>query len=136
MMHSGKLKRHFSHCRVGRLLQHQLIAYRILMRSPDTTLIAVHEGKYYKRPDGLAIGPGCFTRGLEYSTGKKAIVIGKPNPYFFRSAIPDSVRPEECCMIGDVSNLIIKQNVMVILIGRKSINRISMMTYVVLKTLA
>lgn len=24
----------------------------------DSKLIAVHEGKYYKRGDGLAIGPG------------------------------------------------------------------------------
>lgn len=36
----------------------------------DSKLIAVHEGKYYKRGDGLAIGPGFFTRGLEYATGK------------------------------------------------------------------
>lgn len=70
----------------------------------DSKLIAVHEGKYYKRGDGLAIGPGCFTRGLEYSTGKTATVIGKPNPYFFNSAIPEGIAPHECCMIGDVSS--------------------------------
>lgn len=69
----------------------------------DSKLIAVHEGKYYKRGDGLAVGPGCFTRGLEYSTGKTATVIGKPNPYFFNCAIPDGIEPHECCMIGDVS---------------------------------
>lgn len=66
-------------------------------------MVAVNEGRYHKRTDGLALGPGCFTRGLEYSTGKKAIVIGKPNPYFFNSAIPSGVTPAECCMIGDVS---------------------------------
>lgn len=72
----------------------------------DSKLIAVHEGKYYKRGDGLAIGPGCFTRGLEYSTGKTATVIGKPNPYFFNSAIPNGIAPHECCMIGDVSSIL------------------------------
>lgn len=71
----------------------------------NATLIAVHEAKYYKRSDGLAIGPGCFARGLEYATGKKAVVIGKPNPYFFQCAVPDGVKPEECCMIGDVNML-------------------------------
>lgn len=74
----------------------------VLMKE-DSKLIAVHEGKYFKRNDGLAIGPGCFTRGLEYATGKKAIVIGKPNPYFFNCAIPVGISSHECCMIGDVS---------------------------------
>lgn len=81
--------------------------FRILMKE-NSQLVAVHEGKYYKRADGLAIGPGCFTRGLEYVTGKKATVIGKPNPYFFNSAIPNGLSPSECCMIGDVS----KKNVL------------------------
>lgn len=69
----------------------------------DSELIAVHEGKYFKRTDGLAVGPGCFTRGLEYVSNKTATVIGKPNPYFFKCAIPDGILPHECCMIGDVS---------------------------------
>lgn len=71
----------------------------------DSKLVAVHEGKYFKRSDGLAVGPGCFTRGLEYATGKTATVIGKPNPYFFNCAIPAGLSPQECCMIGDVSRL-------------------------------
>lgn len=48
----------------------------VLMKE-NSKLIAVHEGKYFKRSDGLAVGPGCFTRGLEYATGKTATVIGK-----------------------------------------------------------
>lgn len=74
----------------------------VLMKA-ESKLIAVHEGKYYKRADGLAVGPGFFSHGLEYATSKKAIIIGKPNPYFFNSAIPAGVLPHECCMIGDVS---------------------------------
>lgn len=75
------------------------------MRSKSNLLIAVHEGKYYKRSDGLAVGPGCFTKGLEYATGRKAIVIGKPNRYFFECVMPENVAPAECCMIGDVSRM-------------------------------
>lgn len=82
-----------------------MMNWRVLMKE-DSKLIAVHEGKYYKRGDGLAVGPGCFTRGLEYATGKNAIVIGKPNPYFFNCAIPEGIAPHECCMIGDVSDYI------------------------------
>lgn len=74
-----------------------------ILLNKNHKLIAIHEAKYYKRGDGLAIGPGCFTKGLEFSSGQKAIVIGKPNPYFFEAAIPESgVDVQECCMIGDV----------------------------------
>ncbi|XP_055311141.1 haloacid dehalogenase-like hydrolase domain-containing protein 2 isoform X2 [Sitodiplosis mosellana] len=78
-------------------------AFRVLMKE-NSKLIAVHEGKYFKRGDGLAVGPGCFTRGLEYASGKTATVIGKPNPYFFNCAIPEGISPHECCMIGDDIN--------------------------------
>lgn len=74
----------------------------ILLLNKENKLIAINEGKYYKRKDGLAIGAGFFVKGLEYSTGTKAILIGKPNEYFFRSAIPTNIAVEECIMIGDV----------------------------------
>lgn len=67
-------------------------------------MIAIHEGKYYKtQQSGLALGPGCFVRGLEYAANCKATVVGKPNEYFFRNAVPKDVNMEECVMIGDVS---------------------------------
>lgn len=70
-------------------------------------LIAIHEGKYFKREDGLALGPGCFVKGLEYSSGVQAIVVGKPNKYFFEAAIPKGCFPSECVMIGDVSSYLL-----------------------------
>lgn len=74
---------------------------RILLKGHP--LVAIHEGKYYKTSEGLAVGPGCFTRGLEYAAGTKATIVGKPNPFFFKSALPSDVLPEECVMLGDVS---------------------------------
>lgn len=76
-------------------------AFRILLENKSSQLIAIHQGKYYKRKDGLALGPGCFIKGLEYATSKEAKVIGKPNKYFFESAIPEGVSAQECVMIGD-----------------------------------
>lgn len=72
------------------------------MTNKNHKLIAIHEGKYYKRKDGLALGPGCFVKGMEYSAGTKSVVIGKPNEYFFKSAVTDDIRMDECVMIGDV----------------------------------
>ncbi|XP_022920226.2 haloacid dehalogenase-like hydrolase domain-containing protein 2 [Onthophagus taurus] len=73
-------------------------AFRLLL--DGAPLIAIHAGKYYKRPDGLALGPGCFVKGLEYSAKCTAQVIGKPTEGFFKSAV-DNIQPSECVMIGD-----------------------------------
>lgn len=67
-------------------------------------LIAIHKGRYYSRGDGLALGPGPFVAALEYATGKKATVMGKPEQNFFLSALEGlNCQPKEVVMIGDVS---------------------------------
>lgn len=76
----------------------------ILRSNKKHKLIALNESKYVRRCEGLVLGPGFFVRGLEYSADVQAIVIGKPSEEFFRSAIPPNIKPEECVMIGDVSN--------------------------------
>lgn len=73
--------------------------YRLLLNG--ASLIAIHEGRYYKRPDGLALGPGPFIKGLEYSSNVKAEVVGKPTIEFFKAALGD-VDPAQAVMIGDV----------------------------------
>jgi ribonucleotide monophosphatase NagD (HAD superfamily) len=65
-------------------------------------LIAIHCGRYYKRSDGLALGPGPFVRALEYASGCHSEVVGKPSPTFFQSALGDT-DPAYAVMIGDVS---------------------------------
>lgn len=65
-------------------------------------LIAIHEGKYYRRGDGIALGPGLFIKGLEYVATTKALLVGKPNAKFYEGAIPEGISKEECVMIGDV----------------------------------
>jgi ribonucleotide monophosphatase NagD (HAD superfamily) len=53
-------------------------------------LIALHEAKYFAVKDGLlSIGPGAFVKGLEYSSGTKATIIGKPSASFFQCALDD-----------------------------------------------
>ncbi|XP_015281308.1 PREDICTED: haloacid dehalogenase-like hydrolase domain-containing protein 2 [Gekko japonicus] len=65
-------------------------------------LIAVHKARYYKRKDGLALGPGPFVTGLEYATDTQATVVGKPERTFFLEALRGtSCAPEEAVMIGD-----------------------------------
>lgn len=73
-------------------------AFRLLL--DGAALIAIHEGRYYKRPDGLALGPGAFVKGLEYSSNVNAKVVGKPTKEFFKAALGD-VDPAQAVMIGD-----------------------------------
>ena len=74
---------------------------RVLLK-PKTQLVAIHQARYFKRKDGLALGPGAFIKGLEFSAGVQALVVGKPSADFFRAAL-DGVEPEAAVMIGDVS---------------------------------
>ncbi|XP_043272966.1 haloacid dehalogenase-like hydrolase domain-containing protein 2 [Venturia canescens] len=73
-------------------------AFRLLING--ASLVAIHEGRYYKRSDGLALGPGAFIKGLEYSAGVKALVVGKPKEEFFLAALKN-INPQEAIMIGD-----------------------------------
>ncbi|OAD54120.1 Haloacid dehalogenase-like hydrolase domain-containing protein 2 [Eufriesea mexicana] len=73
-------------------------AFRLLL--DGASLIAIHKGRYYKRSDGLALGPGAFIAGLEYSANIKAEVVGKPTAEFFKAAL-GNISPEEAIMIGD-----------------------------------
>lgn len=75
-------------------------AFRLIL--DGAPLIAIHKARYYKRSDGLALGPGAFVTGLEYSTGCKAQVVGKPEASFFHSALQDlGCSPSQAVMIGD-----------------------------------
>jgi len=69
----------------------------------DCQLIAVHKARYYQRTEGLSMGPGPFVEALEYASGKKALVVGKPQLEFFQSVLEDfNCLAEETVMIGDV----------------------------------
>lgn len=43
-------------------------AFRLLKETTDARLVAVHKGRYYKRGDGLALGPGPFVSALQFAT--------------------------------------------------------------------
>ena len=66
-------------------------------------LIAIHKARYFKREDGLALGPGPFATALEYAASSTATIVGKPEHSFFEKALADMrTEPENAVMIGDV----------------------------------
>ncbi|RHX91334.1 TIGR01458 family HAD-type hydrolase [Leptospira yasudae] len=65
-------------------------------------LIALHKGKYWQTEEGLQLDIGAFVAGLEYATGVKAEIIGKPSPAFFNAALKIlSAEASSTILIGD-----------------------------------
>ena len=65
-------------------------------------LVALHRGRYWQVKNELKLDIGAFIAGLEYASGKEAVVIGKPSKSFFQLPLAEmGIKPEEAVMIGD-----------------------------------
>ena len=75
-------------------------AFRLVMGG--ARLVALERDRYWMAADGLSLSAGPFVAALEFATGAKATVIGKPSPDFFLHALRQlGCRAEEAAMIGD-----------------------------------
>lgn len=76
-------------------------AFRILLNGGE--LLAVAKNRYFKDSDGiLSMDAGGFVAALEYASGKKARIIGKPSCDFYHLACQAmGVHPWEAVMVGD-----------------------------------
>lgn len=51
-------------------------------------LITMQKNRYWKTAeDGLLMDAGSFVAAIEYATNKEAVLIGKPSPLYFQSAL-------------------------------------------------
>lgn len=65
-------------------------------------LIAIHKNKFWQTEQGLKLDIGGFIHGLEYASGKQAMIIGKPSADFFQAALDDmQLEAAQVAMIGD-----------------------------------
>ena len=66
-------------------------------------LIAMHKNKYWSPHGELLIDAGAFVKAIEYSSGKEAVLIGKPSLIYFQSALERIGYPanSKFIMIGD-----------------------------------
>ncbi|OPY52532.1 MAG: putative HAD-hydrolase [Methanosaeta sp. PtaU1.Bin112] len=75
-------------------------ALRFILDGAD--ILALEMDRYWNEPQGLVLSTGPFVAALEYATGKKALLMGKPSRNFFELALHDlGIKPEEAAMIGD-----------------------------------
>lgn len=65
-------------------------------------LIAIHKNRFWQTEHGLQMDIGGFIDGLEYASGAKAMIIGKPSKDFFQIALDHmGLQANQAVMIGD-----------------------------------
>jgi HAD superfamily hydrolase (TIGR01458 family) len=75
-------------------------AFRCLMEGAE--LVALQKNRYWHNRGELSLDAGPFVAALEYASGKRALVVGKPEESFFRIALEDmGLEAHEVAMVGD-----------------------------------
>jgi HAD superfamily hydrolase (TIGR01458 family) len=75
-------------------------AFRHLMEGAE--LLALQKNRFWRTEGGLSLDAGPFVAALEYASGKKASVVGKPERDFFQLALEDlGLEAHEVGMVGD-----------------------------------
>ena len=76
-------------------------AFRELVAGADFVALAVNRS--FKDADGLlSLDTGAFVAALEFASGRRPVVLGKPSPDFFLSALADLNCPaSDAVMVGD-----------------------------------
>lgn len=59
-------------------------AFRLVLGG--ARLVAMHRNRWWLTPDGVTIDSGAFVRALEFATGRRALLVGKPAPGIFDAA--------------------------------------------------
>jgi phospholysine phosphohistidine inorganic pyrophosphate phosphatase len=62
-------------------------AFRALMAMQTPLLYSLGKGRYFKEDGHLVLDVGSYTACLEFATGTKSVVVGKPEPTFFQTAL-------------------------------------------------
>lgn len=65
-------------------------------------VVAMHRSTAWNTADGLRIDTGMYLIGMEETSGRKAVAVGKPAPTGFEMAAARlGLEPEAMCMVGD-----------------------------------
>ena len=65
-------------------------------------LVALQKNRYWQKQSGLSLDAGPFVTALEYASGNKATVVGKPERAFFEAALHElGLEASDVAMVGD-----------------------------------
>ena len=78
------------------------VATRALVKN-DAALVTLHANKIYGDSKGeIAPSVGAIVKALEYASGKRGLIMGKPSKDFYRNVLRRlETKPENCLMISD-----------------------------------
>jgi ribonucleotide monophosphatase NagD (HAD superfamily) len=76
------------------------VAFRKILRGAEFLALA-NNRNFLDRDGELSLDLGAFVAALEYASGRRALVLGKPSPLFFAKAVdslgcPRSFRLVRC----------------------------------------
>lgn len=75
-------------------------AFRHLLAGAE--FVTVARNRYWRAAEGFMLDLGAVAAALEYASGRKAALAGKPSPAFFTTALESlGVPPEEAAVVGD-----------------------------------
>ncbi len=75
-------------------------AFRLLLGG--AALVAMHRDPWWMTATGPTIDAGAFIRGLEFATGTRSRLVGKPAAPFFRAGFQSlGLPPRSTAMVGD-----------------------------------
>jgi HAD superfamily hydrolase (TIGR01458 family) len=87
---------------IGNLWSYSLLNQVFNHLMNGAKLIAIHKNRFWQTERGLQMDIGGFVDALEYASGVKAMIIGKPSPDFFQIALDDmQLKSSEVAIIGD-----------------------------------
>ena len=87
---------------IGEAWSYRLLNEAFNCLANGAKLIAIHKNRFWQTEHGLQMDIGGFIAALEYASGVKAMIIGKPSADFFRVALDDmGLTPAEVAIIGD-----------------------------------
>lgn len=87
---------------LDRRLSYEKLDKALRLLRNGALLVGSYGGAVYMSDHGPALSAGPIIKALEYGSGKKAIMIGKPSPRMFRLALQQAhEKPRNAVMIGD-----------------------------------
>ena len=76
------------------------LRYASLALRRGADFLATGRDPTYPQPDGLWPGTGAIVAAVEYATGRQAVIVGKPEPQLFRTAL-DRLGEGRTLVVGD-----------------------------------
>jgi len=80
-------------------------AFRLVRAGAE--LVGMHRNPWWLTPSGPTLDSGAFVAGLEFATARRATIVGKPSPAFFREAAAELIKGlpgasrADLAMVGD-----------------------------------